>query len=232
MEPNRVVSREDWIKARKALLRQEKALTRARDRLAAARRDLPWVRIEKPYVFDAPDGPRTLAELFDGRSQLIIGHFMFGPDWEQGCVGCSFGADHADVAYMHFRHHDVAYAAVARAPIAKLEAYRRRMGWRFPFVSSFESDFNYDFNVSFREEDLASGKARYNYGTAPSDMVEQPGTSVFFKDGAGAIYHTYSAYARGDEEVLSAFMLLDLTPKGRNEQSPLDWVRRHDEYVG
>jgi predicted dithiol-disulfide oxidoreductase (DUF899 family) len=192
------------------------------------------VKVEKEYVFDTPEGKKTLAELFDGRSQLIVQHFMFGPDWEAGCVGCSFGADHADAAYMHLKHHDVTFVAIARAPLAKLEAYRKRMGWRFKFVSSYGSDFNYDFNVSFSKDDLANGKVYYSYEMTETSMEELPGSSVFYKDEKGDIYHTYSNYARGGEVVLGAYMLLDMTPKGRNETGPhynlMDWVRRHDEY--
>lgn len=228
----RIVSRDEWLKARKELLQEEKELTRVRDRLAAKRRELPWVKMEKNYVFDTIEGSKTLAELFEGRNQLIVQHFMFGPDWEQGCVGCSFGADHADAAYQHLKHHDVTYVAIARAPIEKLEAYRKRMGWRFKFASSYGSDFNYDFNVSFTPEQLASGKVYYNYTMIDREDAndELPGGSVFYKDENGDIYHTYSDFGRGGEEVLSAYMLLDITPKGRNETGPMSWVKRHDEY--
>jgi predicted dithiol-disulfide oxidoreductase (DUF899 family) len=233
---HQIVSREEWIAARKQLLKKEKELTKLRDKLSAERRELPWVKVEKEYVFDTTEGKKTLAELFDGRSQLIIQHFMFGPDWEAGCVGCSFGADHVDAAYMHLKHHDVTYVAIARAPLATLEAYRKRMGWRFPFVSSYGSDFNYDFNVSFTKDDLAKGKVYYNYEMTEASIDELPGASVFYKDEKGDVYHTYSSYARGGEEVLGAYMLLDMTPKGRNETGPnynlMDWVRRHDEYEG
>jgi predicted dithiol-disulfide oxidoreductase (DUF899 family) len=230
MEPHKIVSEEKWIAARKKLLAKEKELTRARDRLSAERRKLPWVKVEKGYVFDTTEGKRTLADLFEGRSQLIVQHFMFGPDWEEGCPGCSFEADHVDAAYQHVRHHDVTYVAVARAPLAKLEAYRKRMGWHFKLVSSAGSDFNYDYHVSFTKDELAKGKVYYNYATTDSEMEDLPGASVFYKDAAGDIYHTYSSYARGGEEVLGAYMLLDITPKGRNESGPMDWVRRHDEY--
>lgn len=227
---HQIVSRDEWLAARKALLVEEKELTRARDRLSAKRRELPWVRIDKEYVFDTVEGRRTLVDLFEGRSQLIVQHFMFGPDWEQGCVGCSFGADHADAAYQHLRHHDVTYVAIARAPIEKLEIYRKRMGWRFNFASSYGSDFNYDFSVSFRREDIEKGKVWYNYRMIDPGSDELPGDSVFYKDEAGQVYHTYSQYGRGGEEALSAYMLLDVTPKGRNENGPMGWMKRHDEY--
>ncbi len=230
MEPHRIVSREKWTAARKKLLAKEKELTRARDKLSAERRKLPWVKVEKDYVFDTTEGKKTLADLFDGRSQLIVQHFMFGPDWDEGCPGCSFEADHVDAAYMHLRHHDVTYVAVARAPLAKLEAYRKRMGWRFKLVSSAGSDFNYDYHVSFTGDELAQGKVYYNFELTDSEMEDLPGGSVFCKDAAGDIFHTYSSYGRGGEEVLGAYMLLDVTPKGRNESGPMDWVRRHDEY--
>lgn len=228
--PHKVVSQDDWLVARKALLAKEKALTRARDALNEERRKLPWVKVEKRYVFDTPQGKKTLAELFEGRSQLIVQHFMFGPDWEQGCVGCSFAADHIDGAYQHLKHHDVTYVAVGRAPIEKLEAYRKRMGWRFNFASSYGSDFNHDFHVSFTKDELAKGKVYYNYEMTSEGFDELPGASVFYKDEKGDVYHTYSSFGRGGEEIIGAYMLLDATPKGRNEKGAMDWVRRHDEY--
>ena len=231
MQP-RIVSREQWIMERKALLEKEKELTRLRDRISAERRSLPWVRITKEYVFDTLDGKKTLSDLFEGRSQLIVGHFMFSPDWNAGCAGCSFTNDHVDAAYQHLQHHDVTYVAVARAPLAKLEAYRQRMGWRFNFVSSAGSDFNYDFNVSFTRDDLADGKVFYNFRDIETKMEDLPGESVFSKDENGDIFHTYSQFSRGGEEVLSAYMLLDITPKGRNETHAMSWVKRHDEYDG
>jgi predicted dithiol-disulfide oxidoreductase (DUF899 family) len=234
MQPHRIVSREEWLDARKALLREEKEFTRLRDRLSAARRALPWVKVEKIYVFDTPAGRQTLAELFAGRSQLVIQHFMLGPDWKEGCVGCSFGADHIDGALVHLEHHDVSFAAVSRAPLAEIEAYKKRMGWRFKWVSSHGSDFNFDYHVSFRESDLAKGRVFYNYTMTEAGIAELPGLSVFVKDDSGDIFHTYSSYARGTEELLTTYMLLDMTPKGRNETGPhhnlMDWVRRHDEY--
>ncbi len=229
VEHPRVVSREEWIEARKAHLRNEKALTRLRDIVSAERRRLPWVKVEKEYVFDTPEGPQTLADLFGGRSQLIITHFMFHPDWDAGCPSCSLAADHSEGAIVHLEHHDVAFVRVSRAPLAKLEAYGSRMGWTGKWVSSYGSDFNYDFHVSFTREELASGKVYYNY-----DMVdgydELHGVSVFYKDENGDIFHTYSSYARGFEEVIGAFIYLDMTPRGRNERQIMDWVRRHDEY--
>lgn len=234
MQPHQIASREEWLDARKALLREEKEFTRLRDRLSAARRALPWVKVEKTYVFDTPEGRQTLAELFAGRSQLVIQHFMLGPDWKEGCVGCSFGADHIDGALIHIEHHDVSFAAVSRAPLAEIEAYKKRMGWRFKWVSSHGSDFNFDYHVSFRESDLAKGRVFYNYTMTEAGIAELPGLSVFVKGDSGDIFHTYSSYARGTEELLTTYMLLDMTPMGRNETGPhhnlMDWVRRHDEY--
>lgn len=232
MENRKVVSRQEWTRARKALLAKEKELTHQRDALTAERHKLPWVKVEKEYVFDTPQGKKTLAQLFDGRSQLIVQHFMFAPDWDAGCVGCSFGADHIDGANQHLRHHDVTYVAVARAPLAKLEAYWRRMGWRFNFASSHGSDFNYDFHVSFKKADMDKGKVEYNYEMIDPGIEDLPGGSVFYKDAKGDVFHTYSAYGRGGEEVLGAYMILDIMPKGRDESSAMDWVRRHDEYEG
>jgi Uncharacterized protein conserved in bacteria len=232
---HRIATRQEWLAARKALLEKEKQLTRLRDQINAERLALPWVKVEKEYVFDTVGGPKTLADLFEGRSQLLVQHFMFGPDWEAGCVGCSFGADHADAAYQHLKHHDVTYVAIARAPIEKLEAYRRRMGWRFSFASSYRNDFNYDFHVSFPKEALENGKVFYNFREIDGKDAydELPGASAFYKDADGTVYHTYSQYARGGEEVLSAYMLLDMAPLGRNETAPalmMGWVKRHDEY--
>jgi len=232
---HQTVSREQWLAARKELLAKEKELTHHRDQVNEARRHLPWVKVEKAYVFDTPKGKRTLAELFDGRSQLIVQHFMFGPDWQEGCTGCSFGADHIDGPMQHLVHHDVTYVAVSRAPLEKLMAYKKRMGWKFSWVSSAGSDFNFDFNVSFRPGDLAKGKVFYNYEMIDNQMDELPGASVFYKDENGAVYHTYSSYGRGNEEVIGAYMLLDMTPLGRNENGPhhnlMDWVKRHDQYA-
>ena len=231
MTKHPVVSRKEWLDARKRHLEHEKEMTRMRDRLAEERRSLPWVKVEKTYVFDTPDGRKTLSDLFDNRSQLIIHHFMFHPDWDAGCKTCSFDADHAEGALVHLENHDVSYVHVSRAPLEKIEAYKKRMGWTARWVSSFGSDFNYDYHVSFTLEELARGKVFYNY-RLQEGIEEVPGLSVFFKDEDGAVYHTYSSYARGNEEVLGAYMYLDITPKGRNETQIMDWIRRHDEYAG
>ena len=229
-----IVSREEWIAARKQLMAREKELTKLQDEVSNQRREMPWVRVDKEYVFDTPDGKKTLAQLFDGRSQLIIYHFMLGPGWKAGCVGCSFFSDHVDGPNQHLAHHDVTFVAVSRAPLAEIEAYKKRMGWRFNWISSFNSDFNYDYHVSFKKEDMAAGKVYYNFEMTKATMEDLHGTSVFIKDETGAVFHTYSAYARGDERGLGAYMFLDMTPKGRNETGPnynlTDWVRRHDEY--
>ncbi|HXZ88545.1 MAG TPA: thioredoxin family protein [Candidatus Binataceae bacterium] len=228
------VSREQWTAARKELLEKEKELTRLQDDVSRHRREMPWVKVEKEYVFDTPAGKRTLSELFEGRSQLIVYHFMFAPEWTAGCLGCSFFADHVDGPNQHLAHHDVSFVAVSRAPLALIEAYKKRMGWRFNWVSSAGSDFNYDFHVSFRKEDVAKGEVYYNYEKLKTTMEDLHGTSVFIKDESGAIFHTYSSYGRGDERGLGAYMFLDMTPKGRNETGPnknlTDWVKRHDEY--
>lgn len=234
MQTNRIVSRDEWLAARTALLAKEKELTRARDRLSAERRALPWVKVDKTYVFDTTEGKRTLAELFDGRSQLIVYHFMLAPGWKDGCIGCSFLVDHIDGPLVHLEQRDVAFVAVSRAPLAEIEAYKARMGWHFRWVSSHDSDFNYDFHVSFRPEEVASGHVTYNYQTIAAEIDELPGASVFAKDADGAVYHTYSSFARGLENVLGTYALLDMTPKGRDERGPRgdlsDWVKRHDEY--
>lgn len=229
---HQIVSRDEWIASRKELLKKEKQASRLRDEIGEARRALPWVKVEKEYIFDTPRGRKTLADLFEGRSQLIVQHFMFSPHWEAGCPGCSFEADHVDGARQHFIHKDITFVAISRAAIEKIEAYRKRMGWTFPWVSSGKSDFNYDFGVSFRKEDLESGTATYNFKPIKEDpgVEDLPGLSVFYRDADGTIYHTYSAYARGGEEVLGALMYLDMTPVGRNEKTPLDWIHRHDEY--
>jgi predicted dithiol-disulfide oxidoreductase (DUF899 family) len=229
-----IVSREEWLAARKQLLSKEKQVTRLFDELNAERRKLPWVKVDKEYLFDTPTGKKTLSGLFEGRGQLIVYHFMFAPGWKEGCVGCSFFADHVDGPNFHLPHSDVTFVAISRAPLAALEAYKKRMGWRFDWVSSAESDFNYDFHVSFTKEQMASGQVYYNYETVKPMTEDLPGMSVFVKDESGNVYHTYSAYARGDERGLGTYMFLDLTPKGRNETGPnfnlTDWVRRHDQY--
>src|SRR5262249_3184502 len=198
------------------------------------RRELPRVKVEKTYVFDSPDGEVTLAELFDSRSQLVVSHFMLGPGWRDGCVGCSFRSDHVEGTLPHLEHHDVSLVTISRAPLAEIEAFKQRMGWRFKWVSSYGNDFNYDYGVSFAQKDIASGKVEYNYATIDFVSEDLSGLSVFYKDESGAIYHTYSTYARGDETVVTTYMYLDLTPKGRNETGPrfnlTDWVRHHDRY--
>jgi len=233
MTDHRTGTREEWLAARTALLAREKAHTRERDALREARLALPWVRIEKDYVFEGPEGRLSFGDLFEGRSQLIVQHFMFGPDWEEGCSGCSFTADHVDGARLHLEHHDVSFVAVSRAPWQKLDAFRRRMGWRFRWVSSAGSDFNFDFHVSFTEQQRTAGKALYNYVTIDPGIDELSATSAFFRDADGTIFHTYSTYARGDEQMIGAYHYLDIAPLGRNETGRgdlTDWVRLHDRY--
>lgn len=234
IENHRIVSRDAWIAERKTLLAREKALTHLRDEIATERRALPWVRLDKAYSFDTPDGVRTLADLFDGRRQLMIQHFMLAPGWEQGCLGCSFMADHSDGMQVHLQHRDITFVAVSRAPLAEITRFRQRMGWQFSWVSSHGSEFNYDFGVSFTPEQVAQGGLQYNYGDWPESYEEWPGISVFFKNDANEIFHTYSCYARGLEVMMGTYELLDLTPKGRDESedaaSKMDWVRHHDRY--
>lgn len=225
MQPHRIVSRDEWTMARKAHLRNEKALTRMRDLVNAERRTLPWVKVEKTYVFDTPEGKKTLADLFGRNSQLIVHHFMWRWDLDQGCVGCSLVDDHAEGAIVHLANHDVSYVRVSRAPLAKLESYKRRLGWKDAWVSSYGSDFNYDYHVSFTKDDLAVGEVYYNYEMIEGKLAfdELHGVSVFCKDDAGTVYHSYSSYARGNEEVIGAFIYLDMTPRGRNETEIMDW---------
>ncbi|MBA3493698.1 MAG: DUF899 domain-containing protein, partial [Gammaproteobacteria bacterium] len=233
MDHPRVVSRDEWLAARKQHLIKEKELTRLRDQLSAERRNLPWVKVKKPYMFDGPDGKETLADLFDGRSQLIVQHFMFGPGWKEGCVGCSFGADHVDGARTHFENRGVSFVAISRAPLPEIEAFKKRMGWRFKWVSSFASDFNYDYHVSFTPEEMAKGKVIYNFEMRDAQSEEMSGISVFYKDANGSLFHTYSTYARGDELLSPVYMYLDLAPKGRDEAGlpyPSAWWRHHDRY--
>ncbi len=232
MQHHPVVSREEWLDARKLLLAREKEETRLRDTVRAERLALPWVRVDEDYVFDTPSGKRRLDELFDGRSQLVIYHFMLGPDWDAGCTGCSFLADHLDGTLPHLNNHDVTLVAVSRAPLDKIEAYRRRMGWKFPWVSSFGSDFNADYHVSFSPEELARGEVDYNFRKIPSEAAhdELPGLSAFIRDESGTVFHTYSSYARGHEELIGTLMILDRAPLGRNEDSTMHFVKRHDEY--
>jgi len=230
---HKVVSGDQWIEARKQLLIKEKEFTRLRDQLSQERRDLPCERVEKNYVFDGPDGKQTLSDLFAGKSQLIVYHFMFDPSWEAGCRSCSFWADNFNGIDIHLKHRDVSFLAISRAPLPKLEAYRRRMGWGFKWVSSFGSDFNYDFGVSFTPEQMAAGMAYWNYANQKPFEAETVGISVFCRDQA-QIFHTYSCYQRGVDMLNGTYHYLDLTPKGRDEadQKPYAqaWVRRHDEY--
>jgi predicted dithiol-disulfide oxidoreductase (DUF899 family) len=232
-----IVSRDEWIARRKQLLAEEKELTRLRDQLGAKRRALPWERVEQAYAFDGPDGRKSLVELFGDRTQLAVYHFMFAPDWEAGCKSCSFWADNFDRIVVHLAARDVAFVAISHAPFAKLDAYRRRMGWSFPWVSSGPSAFNHDFRVTFTPEEVASGEIDYNFGKHRNGKhaafgTELPGISVFARDG-GDVFHTYSAYTRGIEVVNAAYGWLDLVPKGRDEAEvgPMGWLRRRDEYV-
>ena len=231
-QPPKIVSRDDWLTARKALLAKEKEMTRQLDALRAERRRMPWVKIEKPYVFEGADGEVTLAELFGRRHQLAIYHFMLAPGSDHICPGCSFISDHIDAARQHFEQADLSFAAVSRAPINLILEVKRRMGWTFNWVSSGGSDFNYDFGVSFKTEDIAAGRAFYNYGTPIKNSEDMHGTSIFAKDADGNVFHTYSTYWRGGELQIGAFNWLDLTPKGRNENGTMSWVRKHDEYPG
>src|SRR6476620_9877806 len=233
LSEHEIVSPEEWLVARKDLLGNEKQLTRLRDKLAAERRALPWVKIDKEYVFDGPEGKVTLADLFAGRSQLVIYHFIFGPDWQEGCPSCSFVSDHMDGALPHLAARDVTVTMVSRAPLAKIEAFKKRMGWRFKWVSSHGSDFNTDFHVSFSKDEMAQDKVNYNYTMQEFPSAEAPGLSVFYKDAVGAIYHTYSTYGRGVDPLVGTYTILDLVPKGRDEDHlgfSMEWVRHPDRY--
>jgi predicted dithiol-disulfide oxidoreductase (DUF899 family) len=233
LDSHRIVTRNDWIAERKTLLAHEKELTQLRDQIASERRALPWVRIEKDYVFDTPAGPRRLAELFQGRRQLMVQHFMLGPGWEQGCKSCSFMADHLDGISVHLAHRDIAVQVISRAPLAEIERFRQRMGWQFAWASSNGSDFNRDFQVSFAAEDRIDGEVYYNYHLTAFPAAEAPGISIFVKNPAGEVFHTYSTFGRGVEVMMGAYNLIDLTPKGRDEQAPsggMAWVRHHDRY--
>jgi len=231
MARHTVVSRNDWLAARKALLTKEKKFTRLRDQLSKERRQLPWVKVDKDYAFDGPQGTETLSELFDGRSQLIVYHFMFGPDWEAGCKHCSFWADNFDRIIVHLNHRDVTMVVASRAPYHKLESYKKRMGWNFKWVSSGNTDFNFDYHVSFTPEEEAKKKAFFNYKIQDPDSSDREGASVFFKDAKGNVFHTYSTYARGIDMVNAAYHYLDLVPKGRDESNlGPSWLCRHDEY--
>ena len=228
-----VVPADLWVAERKALLAREKDLVRLRDEIARARRALPWERVDKDYVFDAPEGRRSLADLFDGRRQLLVQHFMFGPGWAHGCPSCSFMADHTDGMTVHLAQRDVSFAAVSRAPLADIARFRERMGWKFRWVSSAANDFNRDFHVSFAPEDRVEGSVYYNYGPTRFPNSEAPGISVFCRDDAGEIFHTYSTFGRGVEVMMGTYSLLDLVPMGRAERdvpNKMEWVRHHDRY--
>ena len=228
---NKVVSDAQWLKAREQLLAKEKQFTRLRDKLSEARRAIPWKAVTKEYLFDGPKGKLSLSDLFDGRSQLVIYHFMFAPEWDKGCPHCSFWADNFNPNVIHLNHHDVTLAAVSRAPYKKVAAYKKSMSWTFSWVSSGNSDFNYDFHVSFTPQEVAKKKAFYNFKVQDPFMSDREGVSVFTKDAKGRIFHTYSTYARGIDLVNTAYNFLDMTPKGRNEaQGNQYWIKRHNEY--
>ena len=233
MQPHKIVSREEWVETRKALMAREKELTRARDRLSEERRALPWVKVDKTYVFEGPDGSKTLADLFAGRSQLVVQHFMFAPDWNEGCKSCSFWADGFERMIPHLAARDTTLLAISRAPLEKLDAFKKRMGWTFGWLSSAHNDFNYDYAVSFTPQEIAEGAKVYNFGTSGFGIEEAPGISVFFRDQAGNIFHTYSCFARGLDMMNAAYHYLDLTPLGRHEEGlpyPMDWLRLRDQY--
>jgi predicted dithiol-disulfide oxidoreductase (DUF899 family) len=228
-----VVSEDQWLAARRELLREEKEFTKFRDRLAARRRELPWKKVDQPYIFASPTGPVTLAELFGGRSQLVVYHFMLGPGWEEGCKSCSYVSDHLAPAVVHLQARDVAFAAISRAPLGEIAAFKERMGWAFNWVSSHGNEFNYDYHVSFTAEELARGKVYYNYGLTEFPSDEAPGLSVFARTKNGEVYHTYSTYSRGLDQLVGTYTLLDLVPKGRDEDGleySMEWVRHHDRY--
>jgi len=230
-----VVPHAEWVAARKELLRKEKEFTRLRDEISRRRRALPWERVEKQYIFDGPRGKETLADLFGGRSQLMVYHFMFGPGWKEGCPSCSFLADTFDGAAVHLAHRDVAFMAISRATLPEIEAFKKRMGWQFKWVSSFGSEFNHDYQASFSKEQLAQGKVYYNYEMTEFPSEEGPGASVFYKNPAGEIFHTYSTYARGLDAMVGTYNWLDLAPKGRDEDGlafTMAWVLHHDKYEG
>ena len=233
MQTHNTVSRDEWLKARRDLLAKEKAHLKAHDALARERRALPWVKVDKDYVFDGPNGKATLADLFKGRSQLVVQHFMFAPDWSEGCKSCSFWADGFERMTPHLAARDTRLVAVSRAPLSKLETFKQRMGWTFDWLSSAEGDFNYDFAVSFTPQQIKSGDKAYNFGTSGFGIEEAPGISVFYRDEAGNIFHTYSCFARGLDMMNAAYHYLDLTPLGRHEEGlpyPMDWVRLRDQY--
>jgi predicted dithiol-disulfide oxidoreductase (DUF899 family) len=233
MTEHAIVSPEEWLAARKALLAKEKEFNRLRDQLSAERRALPWVKVEKNYVFEGPAGKETLADLFAGRGQLMVYHFMLGPGWAQGCPSCSYLADHFDGAVTHLAQRDVTFVVVSRAPIAEIESFKKRMGWHFKWVSSYGTDFNFDYQVSAKPEEKKAGKVYYNYTLGEFPSEERPGLSVFAKDASGTVFHTYSTYARGLDMIIGTYQMLDLAPKGRDEAGlpwPMAWVRHHDRY--
>jgi predicted dithiol-disulfide oxidoreductase (DUF899 family) len=233
VEKQKVVSREKWLAARKEHLKNEKELTRLRDRLNRERRGLPWVKVEKEYLFESRKGKQSLADLFEGSSQLIIYHFMFGPDWDEGCPSCSFWADNYNGIVIHLNHRDINLVAVSRAPLENLEVYRKRMGWNFNWVSSYGNDFNWDYHVSFTQEEMKKGEMFYNFGVTSFPSDEGPGISVFYKNEKDEIFHTYSCYQRGLDMLNGAYHLMDLVPKGRDEDGlpfTMAWVERHDQY--
>jgi predicted dithiol-disulfide oxidoreductase (DUF899 family) len=234
MTHHNVVSRDKWLAARKELLCEEKEFTHQREELAAKRRQLPWVEIDKQYTFDSTSGEVSLGDLFDGRHQLLVYHFMFAPEWSQGCKSCSLLADHYDPAIIHLNHRDTSMVTVSRAPLAKLQAFRERMGWKFNWVSTIDDDFNRDFGVLFREQELNAGLTVYNYNREPYPISDLPGLSVFYRDDSGRIFHTYSTYARGLDIFINTYNFLDVTPKGRDEENIeiMSWVRHHDRYDG
>ena len=232
MKKPAVVSREKWLDARTALLKKEKKFSKLRDDLSRQRRELPWVKVTKPYIFDGPKGKETLADLFENRSQLVVYHFMFSPEWTDGCPHCSFWADNFNDIVVHLNHRDVTFVAISRAPLAKIEPFKKRMGWSFKWLSSSKNDFNYDYHVSFTPEQLENGTASFNYSKTSPGLNDREGASVFYKDESGAVFHTYSCYARGIDMMNTAYHYLDIVPKGRDEnpESPQSWVRYHDRY--
>jgi predicted dithiol-disulfide oxidoreductase (DUF899 family) len=227
-----IVSEEKWLAARIKFLREEKEFTKLRDRLSARRRELPWVKVEKAYVFESPRGPVSLADMFEGRSQLIVYHFMFGPGWEEGCPSCSFVSDHFDGTLPHLNARDVSFTAISRAPLEEIEPFKVRMGWKFNWVSSHGSSFNHDFRVSFTEEEMKKGEADYNFAMTQIPFEELPGFSVFARDAKGAVYRTYSTYGRGFDIMMNTYNFLDIVPKGRDEdpEATMSWLRYHDQY--
>ena len=233
VKEHKVVTQKGWLAVRKRLLVKEKRFSKVRDQLNQERRALPWVKVEKEYVFDTPKGKRKLADLFEGRSQLVVYHFMFGPDWEEGCPSCSILGDHIDGSVVHLANRDVTLIAVSRAPLAKIEGFQKRMGWRFKWASSFRSEFNRDYQVSFTKEEVEKKELYYNFSKGSFPSEEAPGLSVFYKNENGEVFHTYSSYGRGVEPLMGVYSYLDLTPRGRHEEGlpyPMAWRRHHDRY--